>query len=99
MLIFYIQCQCVIPDIVIHTSTLYPPVIEPTREAELRNARCTAGGNVNWYSHYGKPYKKYKYLSLKKIKIELSYDPTILPTPRYISGKDENSNLKRYLPT
>ena len=82
MLIFYIQCQCVIPDTVIYPSTIYPPVIEPTHEVELRNARCTVGGNVNWYSHYGKPYKKYKYLSLKKIKIELSDDPTILPTPR-----------------
>ena len=98
MLIFYIQCQCVIPDIVIRTSTLYPPVIEPTREAELRNARCAAGGKVNWYSHYGKPYKNINIYPLK-IKIELSYDPTILPTPRYISGKDENSNLKRYMPT
>ena len=31
------------------------------------------GGNVNWYSHYGKQYGG----SLKKLKIELPYDPTI----------------------
>ena len=33
----------------------------------------TVGGNVNWYSHYGKQYGG----SLKKRKIELPYDPAI----------------------
>ena len=33
----------------------------------------TAGGNVNWFSHYGEQYGG----SLKKkLKIELPYDPT-----------------------
>ena len=31
------------------------------------------GGNVNWYNDYGKQYK----VSLKKLKIELPYDPAI----------------------
>ena len=34
---------------------------------------CIAGGNANWYSHYGEQYGD----SLKKLKIELPYDPAI----------------------
>ena len=37
------------------------------------NPPNTADGNVNWYSHYGEQYGG----SLKKLKIELSYDPAI----------------------
>ena len=33
----------------------------------------TVGGNVNWYNHYGKQYG----VSLKKLKVELPYDPAI----------------------
>ena len=33
----------------------------------------TVGGNVNWYSHYGKTVWR----SLRKLKIELIYDPAI----------------------
>ena len=40
---------------------------------EKREASCTVGGNVNWYSHYGEQYGG----SLKKLKIELSYHPAI----------------------
>ena len=32
------------------------------------------GGNVNWYRYYGKQYRG----SLKKLKVELLYDPAIL---------------------
>ena len=32
---------------------------------------CIVGGDVNWYSHYGEQYGD----SLKKLKIELPYDP------------------------
>ena len=35
---------------------------------------CTVGGNVDWYSHYGKQYGD-RYL--KKLKIDLSFDPAI----------------------
>ena len=40
---------------------------------EKREPSYTGGGNVNWYSHYGKQYGG----SLKKLKIERSYDPAI----------------------
>ena len=40
---------------------------------EKRELSCTVGGNVNWYSHYGEQYRG----SLKKLKIELPYDPAI----------------------
>jgi len=40
---------------------------------EKRKPSSTAGGNVNWYSHYGEQYGD----SLKKLKTELPYDPGI----------------------
>ena len=40
---------------------------------ERREPTYTVGGNVNWYSHYGRQYGG----SLKKLKIELPYDPAI----------------------
>ena len=47
----------------------------------------TVSGNLNWYSHHGKQYDG----SLKKLQIELPYDPAILLTPGYIYRKDKNS--------
>ena len=49
----------------------------------------TIGGNVNWYSHYGKQNCGYS----KKKKIELSYDPTF----GYLSQGYENTNANRYM--
>ena len=40
---------------------------------EKREPYYTVGGNVCWYSHYGEQYGVY----LKKLKIELPYDPAI----------------------
>ena len=40
---------------------------------EKREPSHTVGGNVNWYNHYGEQYGG----SLKKLKIELPYDPAI----------------------
>ena len=40
---------------------------------EKREPSYTVGGNVNGYSHYGEQYGS----SLKKLKIELPYDPAI----------------------
>ena len=40
---------------------------------EKREPSYTADRNVNWYIHYGEQYGG----SLKKLKIELSYDPAI----------------------
>ena len=40
---------------------------------EKREPSYTVGGNVNWYNHYGEQNGG----SLKKLKIELPYDPAI----------------------
>ena len=40
---------------------------------KTRELSYTVGGNVNWYSHYGEQYRS----SLKKLKINLTYDPAI----------------------
>ena len=40
---------------------------------EIREPSCTVGGNVNWCSHYGKTVWRF----LRKLKIELPYDPAI----------------------
>ena len=41
---------------------------------DIREHSCTVGGNVNWYSHYGRQYGK----SLKKkLGIKPPYDPAI----------------------
>ena len=39
----------------------------------FREPSCPFGGNVNWFSHYGEQYGG----ALKKLKIELPYDPAI----------------------
>ena len=57
-------------------------------DVEKREPLYTVGGNVNWYSHYGR--------FLKKLKIELPYDPAI-PLLEYISKGNEISVLKSYL--
>ena len=43
--------------------------IRAREEAEKRESSDTAGGNVNWYSHYGEQYGDF----LKKKKIKKSY--------------------------
>ena len=40
---------------------------------EEREPANTVAGNVDWYSSYGKQYEGY----LRKLKIELPYDPAI----------------------
>ena len=52
----------------------------------------TVNGTLNWCSHYGKQYR----VSSKKLKIELSHNPTSLPLCIY-PKKMENTNLKIYL--
>ena len=51
----------------------------------------TAGGDVNWYSHYGKHYGG----SSRNFKIEPPYDPAILLLG--ISKGNEITISKRYL--
>ena len=43
------------------------------RRCGEREPSCTVGGNVNWYSHYGRRYGD----SLKKLGIKPPYDPAI----------------------
>ena len=47
--------------------------INPGKGVEKREPSCTVGGNVNWYSHYGRWYGD----SLKKLGIKSPYDPAI----------------------
>ena len=49
---------------------------EGVEKREPPPTRCpgTAGGNVNSFNHYGKQYWRY----LRKLNVELPYDPAIL---------------------
>ena len=44
-------------------------------DVEKRECSCTAGGNADWCSH---PLRKTVWSFLKKLKMELPYDPAIL---------------------
>ena len=59
---------------------------------EKRGPSYTVGGNINWCSHCG---EQYGGSSKKDLKIKLLYYPAIPFLG--ISGKDESSNLKRYV--
>ena len=48
-------------------------VINTAEGIEEREPANTVGGNVDWYSSYGIQYEGY----LRKLKIELPYDPSI----------------------
>ena len=54
---------------------------------EVREPSYAVGRKVNWYNHCGEQYGE----SLKKLKIELAYDPAI----PHLGGKKHNS--KRYI--
>ena len=60
---------------------------------EKRELSYTVGGNVNWCNHYGKQYGS---SSKKKIENRITIQSSNL-TPGHISGKDKNSNSKRYM--
>ena len=51
----------------------------------------TIGGNVNWYSHYGKQHGS----SFKKLTVELPHDPAIPLLGIYPEKK--KTNMKRYM--
>ena len=60
---------------------------------EKKEPSYTVGGNVNWYNHYG---------FLKKLNIELSYDPAILllgiyPEKPVIQKDGPEWSLQHYL--
>ena len=48
-----------------------------------------AGGNVNWYSHYGKQYGGFS----EKLKMELPYDPAIPLLGIYLKKKKEKKSF------
>ena len=50
-----------------------PQTITAGEGVEKREHSCTVGGNINWYSHYGRWYGE----SLKKLGIKPPYDPAI----------------------
>ena len=56
---------------------------------EKRELSYTVGRNVNWYTHYREQYWRF----LKKLKLELLYDPAI---PLLGIHLDKTSNPKRY---
>ena len=51
----------------------------------------TTGGNVNWYSHYGKQHGS----SFKKLTVELPHDPAIPLLGIY--PEEKKTNMKRYM--
>ena len=60
---------------------------------EKRELLCTAGGNVNWYSHYGKQYGgSSKNQNRNSIQSSNS-------TSGYLFKENENTNFKRYIHT
>ena len=56
-----------------------------------REPSYAVGGNVNWCNHYGKQYGA----SLKKLKIELQYDPVIQLLGIYL----EKTLIRKYTHT
>ena len=50
-----------------------PQSINAGEGMKRREPSYPVGGNVDWYSHYREQYRG----SLKKLKIELPYDPAI----------------------
>ena len=54
-------------------SLINPQITSARGAVEKREPSCTAGGNVNWYSHYGEQFWRY----LRNLYIELPYDPAI----------------------
>ena len=65
-------------------------IINAGKDAEKKKPSYTAGGNVNWCNLYGEQYAD----SLKKLKIELPYDPEI---PLLGIYSEKNIILKRIM--
>ena len=55
--------------------------------------REASGWNVSWFSHCGKKVQRF----LKKLKIELLYDPAIPLLDIYFFKENENTNQKRHM--
>ena len=55
-------------------STINEQITSVGKDVEKGESFCTVGGNGDWCNHYGKTVWRF----LKKLKIELPHDPTIL---------------------
>ena len=56
-----------------HLTPLRMAIIKKSASHKSWRKGNSPGGNVSWYSHYGEQYGG----SLKKLNIEIPYDPTI----------------------
>ena len=61
-------------------------IINARKGVEKREPSCTVGGNVNWYSHYGRRYGD----SLKKTRKKTTVWPSN-PTPRHVPWSESHS--------
>ena len=61
-------------------------------DAEKRESSCTIGGNATWSRHDGKQCSWFPKETKNRTIIRSSNS-----TPGYISGKNYNTNLKRYM--
>ena len=53
-------------------------------DVEKREPLCTVGGNADWCSHCGKQYE----VSSNKLKMEVSFDPTIALLGLYLNNPE-----------
>ena len=70
------------------------PKADVDKNVEKLEPLCTVGGNVNWYSHLKNCMEKF----LKKLKMELPYDPTVLLLEIYPKLKPESQGSIRHPP-
>ena len=66
-------------------------IISAGENTGKREPLCTVGGNINWYSHFGKQYGNHQ-----KLKNRSSIWPSN-STSGYLSEQNKNTNLKRYM--
>jgi len=71
-------------------SIIIKVIINAGKAVDKREPSYTVDANVNWCSHCGKQYRG----PLKSKTRIAAWSSN--PTPEHVSGKDDNSNLKRY---
>ena len=76
--------------------------LTPVRMAimkKAKNNKCWRGTTVHcwWECKLVQPQWKTVWVFLKKLKIELSYNPSSNSTPGYFCKENKNANSKRYM--